>query len=262
MQNLLLPLRVLYKLYYLLAFSVLMILFFPFEYYLLSRPRRFPMAFRLMRIHAYLLLFSGGIILRVKGRENIPQKGAYIICSNHTSFYDAFCFYTIFRNYFVFIGKKEIEKWPLFHIYYTSGMNILVDRNTRAGALSGFRRMSQEVAKGHPLAVFPEGTRSKSAPKLSPFKPGPFAIAIQQQVPVLPVTFTTNWKRMERGGILNGRAGPGFAYVVIHKPQRTEGMTKEHIDELRLKVQGIINQPLLKYLPETIAPEKQPLQYS
>lgn len=240
------PFRVIYKIYYLVVFSLLMALSYPFYLYLLAKPQRFPRAFRVMKFHADVLLALTGVIPRVKGIERIPSNGAYIICSNHTSFLDAFCIYSMFPRYFVFTGKKEIEKWPLFHIFYTSGMNITVDRNNAAGAIGTLKRMSGELNRGNPLAIFPEGTRPTDPPKLGPFKQGAFALAIQTQVPIVPVTFMTNWKRLGRGGMLTGHAGPGLSTVVIHPPVYTTGMTKHDVEALTSKVQEIIGGPVMK----------------
>jgi len=198
----------------------------------------------MMRIHGFLLLLFAGARLKVIGTNNIPENGAYIITPNHSSYLDIFCLYTIFPNYFVFTGKKEIEKWPLFHIYYTSGMNILVDRDNRVGSIKALKRISQEIDKENPLVIFPEGTISKEAPKLAPFKSGAFAIAIQKQIPILPVTFVTNWKLLSRSGFWKGPAGLGIAEVVIHKPIITTGLKKEDIIQLQNRVISIITGPL------------------
>jgi 1-acyl-sn-glycerol-3-phosphate acyltransferase len=104
--------------------------------------------------------------------------------------------------------------------------------------------MSQEINKGNPLAIFPEGTISKDAPKLAPFKSGAFAIAIQKQVPVVPVSFITNWKILQRSGLWNGRSGPGIAEVVIHKPVITIGLNKNDVNQLQQKVRSIISGPV------------------
>ena len=244
MQYILLPFRVIYKIYYLIVFVLSLIISYPVMYYLLSDPKHFSKAFTVMRVHAFLLLLFAGARLKVKGASNIPQNGAYIIVPNHSSYLDIFCLYPIFSKYFVFTGKKEIEKWPLFHIYYTSGMNILVDRNTKTGSFKALKRMSHEIEIGNPLVIFPEGTISKEAPKLAPFKLGAFAIAIQKQVPILPVTFVTNWKLLQRSGFWKGKAGPGIAEVVIHKPIMTTGLNKKDINQLQMQVQSIINGPL------------------
>ncbi|MDZ4666733.1 MAG: lysophospholipid acyltransferase family protein [bacterium] len=218
---------------------------FPILKYLLRNPRRFPTAFKLMRVHAFLCLVFAGVKLKVKGEENIPKEGSYIICPNHSSYLDIFCLYTIFIKYFVFTGKQEIEKWPLFHIYYTSGMNILVDRASKMGTVKAIKRMSQEIEKGNPLVIFPEGTISRKAPQLAPFKSGAFAIAVQRQVPIVPISFLTNWKLLQRGSFWFGKAGPGVAEVIVHKPVPTSGLGKDDVDSLQHRVNAIINGPLL-----------------
>ncbi len=246
MQNLLIPFRVIYKIYYLIFFSLLLTVLFPVYYYLLSNPKRFPKAFVIMKLHAYILLIFAGARLKVKGKGFIPKTGAFIICSNHSSFFDTFCIYSIFKRYFVFLGKKEIEKWPLFHIFYTSGMNILVDRDNKTSSAKSLKRIMHELDIGNPLMIFPEGTISKEAPKLGPFKQGAFAIAIQKQVPILPVTFVTNWKLMQRGNFWTGLAGPGIAKVIIHKPIITTGLKKENTNHLQNQVWDVINSPFVK----------------
>jgi 1-acyl-sn-glycerol-3-phosphate acyltransferase len=152
--------------------------------------------------------------------------------------------YSIFEDYFVFTGKQEIEKWPLFHIFYTSGMNILVDRNNKLGILKGFKKMLKVVDNGLPLAIFPEGTISKEAPKLTEFKTGAVSLAIKNQIPILPITFITNWKRLQRKGFLNGKAGPGISRVIIHSPISTVGKSKADLDTLLAELHWAINAPL------------------
>lgn len=244
MDYLLFPFRIIYKIYYLLVFSIVMMITFPLYYLLLKNPRNYPLAFKIMRVHALLVVVFAGVIMKVKGKENIPEKGSFIICPNHTSFLDAFCLYHLFRRYFVFVGKKEIEKWPLFHIFYTSGMNIMVDRSSVAGSFAAIKRMSKEIDNGNPLMIFPEGTRPKNPPNLGPFKPGAFSIAIQKQIPILPVSFVSNWKRLGIGGMLKGKAGPGISEVIIHKPVNTIGLKKDDTEILQEKVKTIINGPL------------------
>ena len=125
-------------------------------------------------------------------------------------------------------------------------MNILVDREKRSGAFRAFKRMAEEIDKGNPLLIFPEGTISKQAPKLTSFKSGAFAMAIQKQIPILPVTFITNWKRLQRGKFFTGQASPGLSEVIIHQPVLTYGFRKNDVDFLQNKVQEIINEPLKK----------------
>lgn len=235
---------VFYKIYYFLFFVISLAVLFPFFYYFLSSHKRFPKAFGLMKFYGKAIVFCTGVKIKVEGLDNIPKQGSYIICPNHSSFLDIFCIYSIFPNYFVFTGKKEIEKWPLFHIFYTSGMNILVDRHSKSGAIAALKRMSQELRNGNPLVIFPEGTISKNAPKLAPFKSGAFALAIQNKIPILPVTFKNNWQLLQRSGIWSGSAHPGTSEVVIHPIVSCNEFSKEDSLKLQEIIEQIISKPL------------------
>lgn len=197
-----------------------------------------------MKFYGKLFLFCIGIVLKIKGRENIVVGRPFLICSNHSSYLDIPCLYSIFDQYFVFTGKKEIENWPLFHRFYTSGMNILVDRHNNKGLLKGFKRMMGVIDEGHPLVILPEGTISKVAPRLTEFKTGSVSLAVHMQIPILPITFTSNWIRLQRKGMFKGKASPGIAEVFIHPLILTRGLTKNDTDALQLKLRGIINLPL------------------
>ncbi|WP_101263327.1 lysophospholipid acyltransferase family protein [Labilibaculum filiforme] len=244
MNFLIFPIRFLYKVYFFLYFVLTLVLFYPIFKYLLSKKERFPMAFKVIKVYAKVWLYGSGIFLRVKGRENIITDQAFLICSNHSSFIDPATLYIIFDQYFVFTGKKEIEKWPLFHIFYTSGMNILVDRHNRLGALKSFKKMMDVITEGYPLVILPEGTIPENAPNLGEFKPGAVAIAIQMGIPILPITQTTNWKRLQRGTMFKGNASPGIANVIIHPLIPTKGLSKQDAEALSEQLRAVINQPL------------------
>ncbi len=118
-----------------------------------------------MKFYAKFFLSLGGVYLKIEGRENIIDNQPFLICSNHSSFLDIPCLYSIFEQYFVFTGKKEVENWPLFHIFYTSGMNILVDRHNKMGIIKSFKKMMEVIDEGHPLVILPEGTISQGCTK-------------------------------------------------------------------------------------------------
>lgn len=238
------PLHILYKIYFIVHFSTTLILFYPFFKFFLYKKERFPKAFKLMRFFAKTWLFSTGIFVKVKGAENLIKNQPYIICANHSSFIDIPCMYYIIDDYFVFTGKQEIEKWPLFRVFYTSGMNILVDRKNKLGIFKGFKKMSKTLDNGLPLVIFPEGTISKTAPQLTDFKSGAVSLAIKKQIPILPITFTSNWKRLQRKGLFKGLAGPGLSNAIIHPSISTKGKISEEADALLKQLKDIINSPL------------------
>jgi 1-acyl-sn-glycerol-3-phosphate acyltransferase len=244
LQILTLPFKLLYKIYNLLYFILILILFYPIFRYLLAKEERFQSAFKVIRFFSQLWLYGIGVFIKVKGKENILKDQAFLICSNHSSLEDPALIYSIFKQYFVFTGKKEIEKWPLFHIFYTSGMNILVDRHNKIGALKSFKKMMAVIDDGHPLVILPEGTIPKDAPRLGEFKPGAVSIAIQKQIPIVPVTQLTNWKRLQRNGFIKGKSSPGIAEVIIHKPISTKGLTRKDAEALQNQLHDVINAPL------------------
>lgn len=221
-------------------------LLYPVYKILLLKESTFSVALRLMKAHSKIILWSSGIFIKISGKEHLKTSQPNIICANHTSFVDIFCLYAFIKDYFTFTGKKEIEKWPLFKVFYTSGMNILVDRQNKKGDIKAFKRMINVIDKGHSLFIFPEGTISKKVPELTDFKAGVVSLAIKKQIPILPITFTTNWKRLQRKGFFTGIAGPGLAKVIVHSPISTSGLTKADIPNLQEKLKSVINEPLNK----------------
>lgn len=125
-------------------------------------------------------------------------------------------------------------------------MNVLVDRKNKQVILKGLKKMMRVIEEGHPLVIFPEGTISKIAPKTIKFKSGAVSLALIKQIPILPITFTSNWKILQRKGFFNGKAGVGISKVIIHPLIATLGKSKNDTDLLLLELESIINTPLLK----------------
>lgn len=237
--------RTLWKLLFLLNFVLGLLILYPFFYLFLSRKQWFPLAFRLKRFWAAWILLIPGIFVRVQGKNNIehiPQPCIY--CSNHVSYLDIVVSYIFIRDYFVFMGKQELNKAPLFRIFFRE-MNILVDRKSTISSHRAFLRAATELKKGRSVFLYPEGTISSSG-KLRGFKNGAFKLAIEQQVPIVPITFLNNWKLLQNGGFFKSHGRPGVSRIVIHEPISTIGMTEDDLVPLRSKVHTIISNDLLQ----------------
>ena len=243
--------RALYKIYYLVVFSSSLLLLYPFFYFSLSKESRFPVAFKLMRFWSLILQISGGIIVIKKIKKQLPNE-PYVVCCNHSSYFDIVLMYRVFPDYFVMMGKGELRNWPLFNIFFTKGMNILVDRDKKIASHKALEDAKNMIDKGHNVVIFPEGTIPHHAPLIKGFKNGAFKLAIEKQVPVVPMTFVTNWKRLQGTVMLKGKAGPGISKAVIHEPIETKGMTEKDVVLLRSKVKEVIEQPLQKYYYELL----------
>lgn len=231
--------RVLWKIFFVLNFVVGFLILFPVFAILLSGKRNYKAAFFFMRLLARWIVFLPGIIVRIK-REvpetEIPQPCVYV--ANHSSYLDTVLSYIVISRLFVQMGKAEIQKAPLLRIFFRD-MNIYVDRKSRTGSYAAFREASERLQKGQSVFIHPEGT-IESKGQLKPFKNGAFRLAIENQVPVVPVSYLGNWKLLQNGGFFKAHGRPGIARVIVHKPVPTKGMTEEDLVNLRHTVRETI----------------------
>jgi 1-acyl-sn-glycerol-3-phosphate acyltransferase len=232
--------RTLWKLLFLLNFVLGLLILYPLFYLFLSRKKWFPLAFRLKKFWAAWILLIPGLFVRIERKtaaSTLPQPCIY--CSNHVSYLDIVVSYILIPNYFVFMGKQELNKAPLFRIFFRE-MNILVDRSSTMSSHRAFVRAALEIKHRHSVFLYPEGTIS-SAGKLRGFKNGAFKLAIEQQVPIVPITFLNNWKLLQNGGFFKAHGRPGISRIIIHEPIPTIGMTEDDLVSLRSKVHAIIS---------------------
>lgn len=239
-----LPLRWIYKLYFALVFfGSLVVLYIPFRILLFS-PLRYQRAFKLKRAWAFFLQCALGIPVRIQRLAEFP-KAPYIICCNHSSYLDIIQMYNVVPQYFLFMGKYELLRWPLFNIFF-KGMNIAVNRGSHVEAAKAFRKAAKALDRGTSLAIFPEGTIPAFTPRMKPFKDGAFRLAIEKQVPILPITFVDHWRLFGEPLEVHGRARPGLAHAVVHPPIPTAGLTMDDLVDLRSRVFRVIEAPLLE----------------
>lgn len=242
------PFHWIYKSLYLLYFALTLILLFPVFAWTLRKESAYPSAFKAMRFWGHLLAYIP-VVIPIR-RGNIPKDmKRHIIVSNHGSYLDIVLSYCVFRDYFIFMGKQEIRKVPLFRIFFRD-MNIAVKRSSVVDSHRAFIRARDALRKGYNLFLFPEGTISRKAPVMQAFKNGAFKLAIEEQADILPVTFVDNWKLLEDKAYLKGAARPGFSRIIVHPVISTKGLTIEDVSLLSLKVRGIIEKPLIENYPE------------
>lgn len=238
-----LPLRWLYKLWFALVFfGSLLVLYVPFRI-LLFTPHRYAHAFRLKRLWARFLQWMLGVPLRIEWKAPLPEA-PYVICCNHSSYLDIIQMYNVIPSYFLFMGKYELLRWPLFNIFFKD-MNIAVNRGSRVEAAKAFRRAAQAIDRGTSIALFPEGTIPAYTPRMKPFKDGAFKLAIEKGIPIVPITFLDHWRLFGEPMEAMARARPGIARTVVHAPIPTAGLTEADLVDLRTRVYRIIEAPLL-----------------
>lgn len=195
-----------------------------------------------------VLNFFALIFFDIKGREKIKDE-PYIICMNHQSYLDILFAYKVVGKYFFkFIGKSELLKWPMIGMFFRKGMDIPVDRVNPRKARESLELWKKALQEDISIAIFPEGVIPDDTPQLKKFKNGAFKIAVELNIPILPVTFLDNWKRMESDPMhFSAMASPGMCRAIVHDPIYTQGMDLMDLAPLREKVYEVINAPLVEH---------------
>jgi len=156
--------------------------------------------------------------VRIEGEQ--PASGAYVCVSNHQSFLDIFGMARQ-RREMKWIAKEEIFKLPFFGLYFRLSGDIPVNRGDRESGGAALTKARWYLDRGMPVMIFPEGTRSRDG-KMGAFKPGAFRLAIEAQVPVLPVAVTGSAYGMPKG---SPWIRPTLVLVRVLEPIETKGMT-------------------------------------
>lgn len=246
MKYLLVPFIIIYRIYFAFVFFTVLTLLYPVFYVLLLKEKHFERVFKLKLLTSRIILFLQFIYVK---KMQLPDKldGPYVICPNHSSYLDIIIMYSVLPNTrFLFVGKSELLRWPVLNIFFRR-VDIAVNREKRHSAMRSILRAKKEIDNGWSIVIFPEGKIPLNTPKLDEFKNGPFKLAIDSQIPVLPITILNSWKLFNVDPVLTGIARPGICRVIVHEPIETKGMDKKDLLTLRTQTFDTINKPLMDY---------------
>ena len=133
----------------------------------------------------------------IKGKENIPRKGPFIIASNHISYADpAVVGVTCNTMPVMFMAKKDLFSAPFFGWWFKALGCIPVER--KSGNFTSLKKAVQRLREGKVLGIFPEGTRSFDG-CLQKAEPGIGLIAAKSGVPIVPVYVSGTEKALPKG---------------------------------------------------------------
>lgn len=178
-----------------------------------------------------------GIQLEVNGLEGIDKNMPYVFMANHLSFVDGPLLFMIIPQYVRVILKKEVFRIPIIGQGMRHVGFIPVDRKRLKGGKKSIDKASSLIKeKGFSFLIFPEGTRSRDG-KLLPLKRGGFFVALNAQVPIVPVSIKGTYELMPRGSFFVKR---GKIKVLFHPPFPVHGFDRENLSLLVEKVRNII----------------------
>lgn len=129
---------------------------------------------------------ASGSPVVTSGMERIDWSKPHVLVANHMAGYDIVALASILPVPFYFVGKKELNRIPLFGTAWRAAGHISIDRSNRSTAIASMRSAGERIRRENGVViVFPEGTRSRSG-TLQPFKKGAFVMAADSGIPITP----------------------------------------------------------------------------
>ena len=180
------------------------------------------------------------MFVSVSGKKNIAPNTSYIVIPNHQSYFDIFLIYGWLGLDIKWVMKKELEKVPGIGFGSKKVGHIFIDRSNSRAALESMNEARKKLVNGTSVVIFPEGTRSRTDNML-PFKRGAFKLALDFNLPILPVTVVNTRNILPTNSV---NLMPGRVKMIIHKPIDIEGYDESNMPELMQNVRSIIESAL------------------
>lgn len=230
--------------YFWFVFGGSLIVLFPLFWMLLSNKKTYPQANKLRKVWGNIIMAFTGTHYEVDFEKKIDFSKPTILCANHTSILDIPFFAFILPGKFCFMAKKEFADIPIFGHFFKT-VDIPVDRNNRMSSFKAFKAAKERLDEGYHVIIFPEGRANPTPPEMLPFKNGPFKMAIQCKVPIVPITFMDNWHRFLYHAE-NFGGSPGVLKTIVHEPIDTKNLVAEDYNKLLEEVREKIDAPLIE----------------
>jgi 1-acyl-sn-glycerol-3-phosphate acyltransferase len=188
------------------------------------------------RAWSWLILKTTGVHVHVSGLDALEPGRTYIFVANHQSIYDIPVLFASLPYQLRIIAKESLGRIPFLGWHLRRTGHLLVDRRNpdRAGILRRWRAL---VGQGLSLIIFPEGTRSADG-AVGSFKAGSFLLAIEAQLPIVPLSVDGSRHVMLKGRLMTC---PGHVHLRVHAPVPTESLAPGDARELARRVRATVS---------------------
>jgi len=185
-----------------------------------------------------LMLFAGGQWLRVEGQQ--PQKDGqpYLYLFNHESLMDAFMLGGAVKHYITAVGAEYQFSYPIWGTLAKRHGAISIKRDKLKKAIHSLDKAEEAIRKGISFIISPEGTRTLSG-QLGEFKKGPFHIALNTGVTIVPVALMGAYEAKKK---TDWRLSPGILTICFGEPVTADQYKSMDIDILRAHIREKIQQ--------------------
>lgn len=183
-----------------------------------------------------MILATISVKVHTEGLENIHLEQPAIYAVNHLSALDIPVLYARLPVQFRIMAKKELFRYPFLGWHLKRSGQIPIDPGDPRASLRSLNRASESLRHGTPLAVFPEGGRSRDG-QLQPFMGGAFYVAIRAQAPVVPITLVGTYELLKMNSF---HVRPGRIDLIVGEPIPTTGMKLRDVEKLSQKTRQVM----------------------
>jgi len=178
-----------------------------------------------------------GVRWRAEVHPDVDPDAVYVFVQNHTNHFDHVACYNATPHFKQGIELEKHFRYPVYGWFMKARGTIGVSRGKNGQSPEVLARMREEVARGHSILGFPEGTRTLTG-RVGPFRRGLFFIARDLGVPVCPVAVTGMYEVMRKGSPLLR----GGAEVTVHvgPPLPTEGIDDDGVTRLAEEARRVV----------------------
>lgn len=221
---------ILYRSWFYVLAGLIILVVSPFMLIFLSRLEWYPTFYKLARLWGRILLFGMGYRWSITSETTLEKGKNYMFIGNHTSMLDPMLMLDAVKNNpIVFVGKQELEKIPVFGFFYRKSC-ILVNRSTTESRINVYPQAQARLDAGFSIGIFPEGGVPDEAVDLDAFKNGAFRLAIEYQIPIVPMIFVGP-KKLFSFTYFSG--GPGKLLTHVMPIIETKGLTLKDLPKLK-----------------------------
>ncbi|HEY6770019.1 MAG TPA: lysophospholipid acyltransferase family protein [Candidatus Sulfotelmatobacter sp.] len=194
--------------------------------------------YRLFMWGAWTGVWLSGVRVKTAGLDKVDAAKSYIFMSNHVSNLDPPIMIPLLPRRTSVMVKKELFSYPILGQAMRIGSLVPVDRGNREAGIQAVSAAKKVIEEGVSMTIYVEGHRSFDG-RLLPFKKGPFYLAMECGVPIVPVTMVGTHEAMPKGRFA---IKPGPVTVIFHPPiEPTDFVSRECLME---KVRHVIESGL------------------
>lgn len=190
------------------------------------------------QVWARLIVWTSGVRIERAGQALPPEHESCIFVANHASFYDVPILFTALPRQLRIMAKEALGWVPFIGWHLQRGGHVLVDRvNPGAGV---YKRMQRMARSGASLIVFPEASRTSDG-RMERFKGGIFLLAIENGLPIVPVSVDGSRTVMPKGRLM---VRPAVVRITVHPPIPTVGLSRADARTLAERARAAVGQSL------------------